>query len=156
MACRVGQHRRPANSNANVLTAYPGTNFQQINVPKSWGPTNQVKVSLRNPWVAPETFEVKDIDGGWFHPYLVIPATEVQATLDGADFTNDSTADEWEEPVDGGDFSVLTIKDIDGGFFDPNHVIPATYTQAILGGGDFENDTTQDEWPDPVDGGAFV
>ena len=88
-----------------ILTAYPGTEFQQINVPKSWGPTNQVKVTLRNPWVAAEEFAVKDIDGGYFHPYLSIPATKYQAILDGADFTNETTQDQWREPVDGGVFT---------------------------------------------------
>jgi hypothetical protein len=88
-----------------ILRAYPGTNFQQITVPKSWGPTNQVKVELRNPWVTPEEYEVKEIDGGWFHPYLVIPATEVQATLDSGDFSDGSSQDEWPELVDGGVFA---------------------------------------------------
>lgn len=87
-----------------VLTAYPGANFQQISVPKSWGPTNQVKISLRNPWVAPESYEVREIDGGLFHPFLAIEATEAQATLDGADFTNNTTQDEWPDFVDGGVF----------------------------------------------------
>ena len=87
-----------------VLTAYPGAEFQQISVPKSWGPTNQVKVTLRNPWVAAEDFEVKDIDGGYFHPILSIPATEKQAILDGGDFGIGSTQDEWPDAVDGGVF----------------------------------------------------
>ncbi len=87
-----------------ILTAYPGAEFQQINVPKSWGPTNQVRVTLRNPWVAPEDFEVKEIDGGYFHPILSIPATEKFAILDGGDFTADATQDQWSDPVDGGVF----------------------------------------------------
>ena len=87
-----------------VLTAYPGAEFQQINVPKSWGPTNQVRVTLRNPWVAPEDFAVKEIDGGYFHPILSIPATDKSAILDGGNFTDNSTQDEWPDAVDGGVF----------------------------------------------------
>ena len=86
-----------------ILTAYPGAEFQQVNVPKSWGPTNQVRVTLRNPWVA-DDYEVKEIDGGYFHPTLSIPATEKQAILDGGDFTANTTQDEWLDAVDGGLF----------------------------------------------------
>ena len=68
-----------------LLTSFPGTEFQQINVPKAWGPTNQVKVTLRNPWIAPDS-DLKDVDGGWFHPVVMIPATKMQAILDGGNF----------------------------------------------------------------------
>ena len=85
-----------------VLTAYPGAEFQQISVPKSWGPTNQVKVTLRNPWIADSEYELKDIDGGLFHPVLSIPATKEFAILDGGDFGDGSTQDQWPDPIDGG------------------------------------------------------
>ena len=88
-----------------ILTAYPGAEFTQISVPKAWGPTNQVKVILRNPWVMEGEPEIKDIDGGYFHPYLVIPATHTQSILDGGDFENDTTANQWPDPVDGGVFT---------------------------------------------------
>ena len=78
-----------------LLTSFPGTEFQQINVPKAWGPTNQVKVTLRNPWIAPDT-DLKDVDGGWFHPVVMIPATKMQAILDGGNFTSGATQDEWQ------------------------------------------------------------
>ena len=87
-----------------VLTAYPGTEFQQINVPKSWGPTNQIKVTLRNPLVAAAEYKVKEIDGGYFHPISSIPATEKQAILDGGNFSDRTTQDQWPDPVDGGVF----------------------------------------------------
>ena len=81
---------------AILLTAFPGAEFQQINVPKSWGPTNQVKVTLRNPWIAPADFDVKDVDGGYFHPILSIPATKLQAILDGGNWSTGATKDEWQ------------------------------------------------------------
>jgi len=82
-----------------LLLAYPGANFQQITVPKSWGPTNQVKATLRIPCVASSDFEVKDVDGGYFHPVLSVPATKFQAILDGGNFTNGATKDEWQGVV---------------------------------------------------------
>ena len=86
-----------------VLDAYPGTEFQQITVPKSWGPTNQVKILIQNPWVLPDATGNKDLDGGYFHPYLVLPATKEQKIVDGGGFTDPpETADEWNGKVDGG------------------------------------------------------
>ena len=82
-----------------VLTAYPGAEFQQISVPKSWGPPNQVKVTLRNPWVASADFDVKDIAGGYFHPILSVPATKIQAILDGGNWSSGATKDEWQAIV---------------------------------------------------------
>ena len=79
-----------------LLTSFPGTEFQQINVPKAWGPTNQVKVTLRNPWIAPSDFDTKDVDGGYFHPVISIPATKMQAILDGGNFSSGATQDEWQ------------------------------------------------------------
>ena len=90
-----------------LLDAYPGSEFSKLTVPKSWGPTNQVKVELRDPWLAPDTFVVKDLDGGYFHPYLSIPATYKQLTVDSGNLTDGTTQDQWIEPkpVDGGVFA---------------------------------------------------
>ena len=82
-----------------LLTAFPGTEFQQISVPKSWGPTNQIRVTLRNPWIVSPDFDVKDVDGGWFHPILSIPATKVQAILDGGNWSSGVSKDEWQAIV---------------------------------------------------------
>jgi len=84
-----------------LLEAYPGSEFQQITVPKSWGPVNQVRVLLKNPWVAPDV-GVKDLDGGWFHPFLVIPATKEQIIVDAGSVSPPETTDEWNGKVDGG------------------------------------------------------
>ena len=74
-------------SAAKILDAFPGSEFIQLAVPKAWGPTNQIRVTLKNPWVFPDDDEPKDVDGGYFHPVLVIPATKEQFTLDGGLFT---------------------------------------------------------------------
>ena len=88
-----------------LLDAYPGSEFTKLTVPKSWGPTNQVKVELRDPWLAPEDFAVKDLDGGYFHPFLSIPATYEQLTVDAGNWTDGTTQDEWVKPLDGGVFA---------------------------------------------------
>ena len=90
-----------------LLEAYPGSEFTKLTVPKSWGPTNQVKVELRDPWFAPDEFDVKDLDGGYFHPILSIPATEKQLIVDSGNLTHGATQDQWIEPkpVDGGVFA---------------------------------------------------
>lgn len=80
-----------------ILTAFPGADFQQVSVPKSWGPTNQIKITLRNPCVAPPEADIKDIDGGYFHPLFSLPATKLQAILDGGNFANGTSKDEWQE-----------------------------------------------------------
>jgi len=86
-----------------ILDAYPGTEFQQITVPKSWGPVNQVKILIKNPWVLPDQAGEKDLDGGYFHPYLVLPATKEQKVVDAGGFMNPpETSDEWNGKVDGG------------------------------------------------------
>ena len=89
-----------------LLQAYPGAEFSQINVPKSWGPTNQVQVIIREPWtVSADAAEGKEIDGGWFHPVLQLPATEAYFVLDGGSFGDGSTQNDWLTPVDGGVFA---------------------------------------------------
>ena len=86
-----------------VLDAYPGTEFEQITVPKSWGPVNQVKLLIQNPWVAPGDIGDKDLDGGYFHPYLVLPATKAQIIVDAGGFMDPpETKDQWNGKVDGG------------------------------------------------------
>ena len=86
-----------------ILDAYPGSEFQQITVPKSWGPVNQVKILIQNPWVLPDDYGDKDLDGGYFHPYLVLPATKAQIIVDGGGFVDPpTTADQWPGKVDGG------------------------------------------------------
>ena len=78
-----------------LLDAYPGSEFTQITVPKSWGPTNQIKVELRDLWTTTTVYEVKDLDGGYFDPILSIPATYKQIIVDGGNFSDGSTKDEW-------------------------------------------------------------
>ena len=81
-----------------ILTAYPGAEFQQINVPKSWGPTNQVKVTLRT--LGSRQRITRSKKSTVFR--CSIPATEKFAILDGGNFTDNTTQDEWPDPVDGG------------------------------------------------------
>ena len=88
-----------------LLQAYPGAEFTQINVPKSWGPTNQVQVVIREPWTVCADAPVKDIDGGYFHPILNLPATKAYYVLDGGSFEDGSTQNDWPTPVDGGVFT---------------------------------------------------
>ena len=95
----------PMDSVHLLLDAYPGSEFNKLTVPKSWGPTNQIKVLLRDPWLAPDTFVVKDLDGGYFDPYLNIPATYKQLIVDAGNWTDGTTQDEWVKPLDGGVFA---------------------------------------------------
>lgn len=89
-----------------LLEAYPGSEFTKLTVPKSWGPTNQIKVQLRDPWIAPDN-AIKDLDGGYFHPTHSIPATREQLIVDSGNLTKGTTQDQWitPKPVDGGVFA---------------------------------------------------
>ena len=87
-----------------LLKYFPGAEYQKLNVPKSWGPTNQVKVTLRNPVVV-GSFTVVDLDGGYFHPSLQIPATKAPYIVDAGDFTNNVSNNTWTETADGGVFT---------------------------------------------------
>ena len=87
-----------------LLQYFADADYQRLNVPKSWGPSNQVKVTVRNPSVF-GAVDPKDLDGGYFHPFLVIPATKAPYVVDSGNYDNGQTANTWPNTADGGVFS---------------------------------------------------
>ena len=86
-----------------LLKYFDDADYQRLNVPKSWGPTNQVKVTVRNPAVFGNV-DPKDLDGGYFHPYLVIRATKAPYIVDSGNYNNGDSANTWPNTADGGVF----------------------------------------------------